>query len=150
MFSYMLRTRRTFGYAADAKDFRRADAQQILASAAPRDCVLAVQALGEFFRVATNKKKMPGADAERLVSHWLSLWPNPLSYGEPEIRVAMHAAAAGRFQFWDAMLLATAGAAGCTALISEDMGHGAQLAGVTVVRAFQGDAVSPEAAALLA
>jgi predicted nucleic acid-binding protein len=46
------------------------------------------------------------------------------------------------------MVLATAGATGCVALISEDMTHGATLGGVQVVRAFDGDAVSPEALAL--
>jgi predicted nucleic acid-binding protein len=62
----------------------------------------------------------------------------------------MAAHMAGRFSFWDALLLATAEAGGCEAIISEDMHPGAMLGRVRVVPAFDGAGnISPEADALL-
>lgn len=65
------------------------------------------------------------------------------------LQFALQKARLGRFSFWDAMLLAAAEAAGCTAIISVDMAPGATLGRIRVVPAFAGDAVSPEALALL-
>jgi predicted nucleic acid-binding protein len=48
----------------------------------------------------------------------------------------MDASNAGCFQFHDAVLLATAETAGCTAVISEDMHPGARLGRIQVVPAF--------------
>lgn len=66
------------------------------------------------------------------------------------LRVALHAAEAGRFQFHDVLLLATARQAGCTAAISEDMIDGADLNGLRIVGALAPDGrISPGAEALL-
>jgi len=137
-------------YAADRRDPRAPAAQDIIERAARTDCVLTVQALGEFLTVVLRKKGVPYAEAMRLLRTWAKLFGDAVPHGADGLAIAAEAASLGRFQFWDAMLLATAGAAGCTALISEDMAHGARLGPVTVVRAFEGTAVSPEAAALLA
>jgi len=64
--------------------------------------------------------------------------------------VALQAAEAGRFQFYDALLLATARPAGCGVVISEEMADGAELDGLRVVGAFAPDGhISPGAEALL-
>jgi predicted nucleic acid-binding protein len=56
-----------------------------------------------------------------------------------------------RFSFWDALLLASAGEAGCEAVISEDMRPGAMFGGVRIIPAFdKAGGISPEADALLA
>jgi predicted nucleic acid-binding protein len=137
-------------YAADRQDPRAPAAQEIIARAAQTDCILTVQALGEFLTVVLRKKVVPQEDASRLLTRWVTVFGQPAPHDGSGLALALEAAALGRFQFWDAMLLATAGAAGCTALISEDMAPGARLGEVTVVRAFDGAAVSPEAAAVLA
>jgi predicted nucleic acid-binding protein len=137
-------------YAADRRDHRAAAAQEIIERAAMTDCVLTVQALGEFLTVVLRKGIVPQADASQILAQWLTVFGRPAAHDGAGLVLALEAVTLGRFQFWDAMLLATAGAAGCTAIISEDMAHGARLGGVTVVRAFDGAAVSPEASALLA
>ena len=66
-------------------------------------------------------------------------------------RRAATAATSGRFQFYDALLLATADAGGCTSVISEDMADGAKLGSVEVVAAFDAAGnIAPGAHALLA
>jgi predicted nucleic acid-binding protein len=67
-----------------------------------------------------------------------------------EARAALAEAAAGRFSYWDALLLATLGRAGCSVLLSEDMADGARLAGVTVRDPFAADTLPDEIEALLA
>ncbi len=68
-----------------------------------------------------------------------------------DMLAAINASNAGRFQFYDALLLATTGAAGCTAVISEDMADGATLGTVEVVAAFDAaGGIGPRALALLA
>jgi predicted nucleic acid-binding protein len=137
-------------YCVDSGDERQQAANAIVAGLAQSGGVLTLQALAEFFHAARRKRKMPAADAAAQVRRWLTAFGTPAVASASCLDAALAAALAGRFQFWDAMLLATAGAAGCTAIVSEDMAHGARLGAVTVVRAFDGAAVSPEAAALLA
>jgi predicted nucleic acid-binding protein len=67
-----------------------------------------------------------------------------------EVRVALTEAAAGRFSYRDALLLATLGRAGCGMLLSEDMADGATLAGTVVHDPFGGDQLPREVEALLA
>jgi predicted nucleic acid-binding protein len=62
----------------------------------------------------------------------------------------LNEAAAGRFSYWDALLLATLGRAGCSVLLSEDMADGATLAGVTTRNPSAESALPAEIGALLA
>ena len=66
-----------------------------------------------------------------------------------DARVAVTAAVAGRFAYWDALLLATLERAGCTTLLSEDMGDGAALGGITVRNPLAGDRLPNEVDRLL-
>jgi hypothetical protein len=45
---------------------------------------------------------------------------------------------------------ATAAEAGCTAILTEDLADGSRLFGVRILNPFAGNALAPEAAALLA
>ena len=137
-------------YAADRLDRRCTAAREIIRRAALSDCILTVQAMGEFFAVVIRKRIIARLDAMTLFEEWSALFGEPMAHKAENLMTAMDGTLLNRFQFWDAMLLATADAAGCTALISEDMAHGATLGRVQVVRAFDGDAVSPEALAVLA
>lgn len=65
-------------------------------------------------------------------------------------RHAIAAAATGRFSYWDALLLATLGRAGCSAVLSGDTADGASLAGATVRNPFAGATLPAAVAALLA
>jgi len=124
-------------YAVDARyPQRRASALDILTRASRRDCVLTPQALAEFFQVVSRKTIVPRAAAAALLEDWSLLYPVAAGPTMASLIVAAAEAVAGRFQFYDALLIATAAAAGCTDLISEDMQRGAQLSGVRVVGAF--------------
>lgn len=138
-------------YAEERDDRRQAAAALIVERASQAGGVLTLQVLGEFFQVVTRKRKLEPALAARRVAALLAAFPNPRAPTEAALRHALAAAVARRFSYWDALLLATAAEAGCAALISEDMGAGAALAGCRVVTAFapNGDA-SPAALALLA
>jgi predicted nucleic acid-binding protein len=65
-------------------------------------------------------------------------------------RLAAREAAAGRFSYWDAVLLASAATVGCTTMLSEDMADGARLGGITVRNPFGPNGLSAAAAAALA
>ncbi len=119
-------------------------------SAAALNCVLLPQALAEFFHVVVRKRILPQAAAAAQVEDWMALFTVVGGPGAAALRTAIDAALAGRFQLFDALFLATAAEAGCTAAISEDMADGADLNGVRVVGAFdQAGNVSPAAHALL-
>jgi predicted nucleic acid-binding protein len=138
-------------YAVDARfPERRASALDILTRAVGRDCVLTPQALAEFFHAVTRKGLMPRAEAAAQLHDWSVLYPVVPGPTPANLIAAAAEAAAGRFQFYDALLLATAAAAACLVIISEDMHRGAQLGDLRVVGAFDDDGrVSAEARALL-
>lgn len=112
----------------DAGD-RHTRAVSIVNSAQNWDCVLILQTLGEFFAVATRKRRMPHVNAEALVENWLRVFPVHAA-GPGTLRHAMAAVQEHRLSFWDAMLWATAREAGCRLLLSEDFQHGRVLGGV--------------------
>jgi predicted nucleic acid-binding protein len=137
-------------YAVDGRDPQRREAAlAIIAAAAASHCVLTLQALGEFFHVATRKRIIPAHEAAGQVGRWMVVFPDPVAAGPAALRAAMAASSRGHFGFWDAVLLATAREAGCDAVISEDMADGAMLDGVHVVGAFAGTGIAPEARRLL-
>jgi predicted nucleic acid-binding protein len=124
-------------YAADNRDpARQTSALEIINRAAQRDCILTPQALSEFFHAVSRKGIMPRTDATEQVRDWVLAFTVSAGATAAAVLIAAQAATAGRFQFYNALLLATARDAGCTAVISEDMAHGAELDGVRVVAAF--------------
>jgi predicted nucleic acid-binding protein len=138
-------------YSVDNRDQPRRDsALEILNRAVLLDCVLVPQSLAEFFAVISRKGIMPRSDAAAQMQDWMQLFTVSAGPTGATVIAAAAAATAGRFQFYDALLLATAGAAGCEVVISEDMAHGAELAGVRVVAAFDpAGGIGAEALALL-
>jgi len=137
-------------YFHDPRDPRKqAVAQQIVTDAAARDCVLGLQATGEFYTAATRKKILTRADASRAVLTYLSTFVT-FAATENAHRIAAREAAAGRFSYWDCVLLASAAEAGCTVLLSEDMKDGAKLGAITVRNPFGPNGLSAAASAALA
>jgi predicted nucleic acid-binding protein len=138
-------------YTADpASPVRQASASQIVERAARNtDCVLTLQALTEFFYVVNRKKLLTRAKAAKIVRDWMAVFP-VAGATPPDLQIALDASIAGQFQFYDALLMATAASAGCEAVISEDMHPGARLGGVRVVAAFDSaGGIGAEALALL-
>ena len=137
-------------YLVDGRDpVRQARAREVVERAVLTGrCILSVQNLGEFFVVAVRKGLATPAAAQQAVDDLTVAFP-VASPTAADARVAIAAAVAGRFAYWDALLLATLERAGCTTLLSEDMGDGAALGGITVHNPFAGDQLPDEVDRLL-
>jgi predicted nucleic acid-binding protein len=126
-------------YALDAREASKHKAAiEILAAARMVDCVLTNQSLAEFYAVATRRLRMPPRIAADQVRDWLDLFESAPAT-RTALRSAVVEAEAGRFSFWDALLLSAADEAGCAVVLSEDMGEGARLGEVVVRSPFTAD-----------
>jgi predicted nucleic acid-binding protein len=150
--------RRRFGldtnvliYAVEAGGGERAARADAIVrrAVATRRCVLTVQNIGELYAACVRMRHASPDAAAARAAGFGDLFAT-VAAGMDEARLALAEAAAGRFSYWDGLLLATLGRAGCSLLLSEDMADGAMLAGVTVRDPFTGQELPPEIDALLA
>jgi predicted nucleic acid-binding protein len=129
---------------------RQQSALKIVRVMGEQDAVLTMQSLAECLHVSIRKRI---ASREATLAHVADLcrvFREPVTSSLDSFQRATQAWPAGRFGFWDAMLLAAAGAAGCEVVISEDMRDGATFDRVRVVGAFDADrAISAAARAVL-
>jgi predicted nucleic acid-binding protein len=123
-------------YAADASAGAKHErAVTLLHDAAAADCVLAVQALAEFFHAVTRRGGMPMKAAAALVEDWRIQFPVVGADG-PQLSAALGQVARHRLAFRNALLLETARVAGCQVLLSEDFPHGGSYGGLVVLDPF--------------
>ena len=116
---------------------KRATALKILAEhVVADDIVLSAQVLNEFY-VAVRRLKRP-LDAARALSALEQLAAFPVVPVTADLVVAA-AAASERYQVshWDALILETARAAGCTVVLSEDLNDAQDYGGVQVENPFK-------------
>ncbi len=137
-------------YVIDGRDpgkqrMAREIAVRLKAQAAP----IGLQVVGEFYAAATKRLKRAPWEA--------ALGARNISAGLPSfassracVERALAEASAGRFSYWDALLLASADLAGCSVMFSEDMTDGARLGGIEVVHPFAEAGLSERAQAALA
>jgi predicted nucleic acid-binding protein len=128
---------------------RHAMARQIMQRASLMQCCLTLQAISEFYTVATRKGMMPRPDAMRVAEAMIDLFRTATA-SEGAVRTALASADAGRASYWDALLVATAAEAGCTVILTEDLSDGSMLHGVRVLNPFAGTTLAPKAESLLA
>ncbi len=97
---------------------------------------LSTQVLQEFFVNVTKKipQPLPTPMAREVIGTYLP-WVRVATDGEMVLRAA-EIADVWQTSFWDGMIVAAAERAGALELLSEDLQHGQQLAGVTVVNPF--------------
>lgn len=128
--------------------FKHAVAVEIIRLAAGLECVMAFQALSEFFAVVTRKRGMQADRAARHVLDWLEVFecvpPSSMS-----IRSALDIVMQRKASYWDALLVSTMGQAGCTVMLTEDMGDGTSLAGVRIVNPFGAEGMTGTARRVL-
>ena len=123
-------------YAIDsAAGLRHQLAREIIEHAVHLDCWLTLQAVSEFYAAATRKGIVPPLDAAAQAADWLDLFPCAAA-SEASVRTALGEAANGRASYWDALLVATAGEAGCIAILTEDLADGAEMSGVRIHNPF--------------
>lgn len=136
-------------HAAQAGDSRQVAALELLGLAAGGSCVLTMQALGEFYFVATRKGLATRTAAAAQVRRWMVVFPEPAAASTAAVAAAMDASAEGRFSCWDASLLATAVEPGCAVAASGNMADGAALGSIRVVPAVAEGGINPAARTLL-
>ncbi len=137
-------------YAVDFRDpAKQAMAEQLIRAAVLRDCKIGLQSIGEFYNASTKKKIIRPADAAREALTLMTIFLTFPATGKAHV-VAAREAPAGRFSYWDAVLLASADEAGCTTILSEDMADGAKLGNITVRNPFGPKGLSAAATAALA
>jgi predicted nucleic acid-binding protein len=123
-------------YAVDSAAGIRHDlACQIVEQAVRVNCCLTLQAVSEFYAAVTRKRVVTVQDAAAQAADWLALFPC-VAASATALRSALADAAAGRASYWDALLAATAGEAGCSLMLTEDLGEGAALGGVRIHNPF--------------
>ena len=98
--------------------------------------VISVQVLNEFAAVLRRKFRLEWTViADSLADVRAALGPvRPL-----DVEIHLHAAALARshgFSFYDALIVASARAAGCDTLLTEDLQAGRRVAGLTIVNPF--------------
>jgi predicted nucleic acid-binding protein len=136
-------------YALDTTDpARHRRAVDIVEAAIGRQCILALQTLTEFYHAAARKRIASGREVARKVEEMSAVFPVVAADPAALLR-ALPLAATGRNSIWDALMLATLEQAGCTLLLSEDMGDGAKFGKLTVVNPFKGAAIPKRAAEAL-
>jgi predicted nucleic acid-binding protein len=102
------------------------------------DNAVSVQVLQEFYVQATRPSH-PGAisheDAVGLIRAWLRF---PVQATTLEVlNLALAIKATHLLSYWDAAIVAAARAIGCREVLSEDMTHGSQINGVTIINPFR-------------
>lgn len=98
---------------------------------------LSIQVLQEFYVNVTRKVAMPMTpEAAAAIIGELAAWP----VHRPDVNDVLEAIrlqTSRQLSFWDAMILTSARRLGCATLWSEDMSHGQQYEGVTVINPFE-------------
>jgi predicted nucleic acid-binding protein len=126
-------------YAFDRGDPRRQPiAARLLETAlAEGTAVVSLQVLQEFYVVVTRKVRtpIPPAKARSLVAEFLR-HPVVEPTGAHVLR-AIDLSIQASISFWDALIVTTAEAAGCTLLYTEDLTSGRLLYGVRLVDPFE-------------
>jgi predicted nucleic acid-binding protein len=125
-------------YAVSKAEDERAKAGVAQALLEAPDLALSVQVLQEFYVQATRATKR-----DRLTHEQATLLVESfLRYRAQETTVAVMRAALEtshrfRISYWDAAIVEAARALGCRTVLSEDLAHGSNYAGVTVENPFR-------------
>jgi predicted nucleic acid-binding protein len=93
--------------------------------------------LQEFYVQATRPTRpdpLPHAAAGLIVT-WTRFRVQPITV--QVVAAALEIKAAHGFSYWDSAIVAAARALGCEQLYTEDMAHGREVAGVTIVNPFR-------------
>lgn len=104
------------------------------------NCALSVQVLQEFYVQATRRTRsdpLPHQIAAGLVRTWLRFKVQDIT---PSVLTgALDIVAAHGFSYWESAIISAAQALGCRELYSEDLAHGREVQGVTILNPFRQD-----------
>ena len=121
------------------------DTRDAVKQAQSRDWLLALwqrrsgrtstQVLNEYYVNVTRKLKLPQGDARAKVRRF-QLW-QPWQIDHQTVETAWGIEARFGLSYWDSLSVAAASQAGCTHLLSEDMGHEQHYGAVQVINPFK-------------
>jgi predicted nucleic acid-binding protein len=115
---------------------RRMVGEWLLKTIRARTLVLSPQSLNECYRVLTDRRRtMPREEARHFVEALAPFCTAP--FGVEVIRRAWQIQDSVGFGWWDCLLLSSALLAGCGVFLSEDMQHGRQIDGMSIVNPFE-------------
>lgn len=102
------------------------------------DCALSVQVLQEFYVQATRQSRkdaLSHALAEDFISTWMRfpVQDNTLALFHEALQIK----AVSGLSFWDCSIIAAARAQNCRELMTEDLAHGREIAGVRIIDPFR-------------
>jgi predicted nucleic acid-binding protein len=99
---------------------------------------LSVQVLQEFYVQATRASRpdrLPHDIAAGLITAWSRFRVQEITLSI--LMSALEIKTAHRFSYWDSAIIAAARAVGCRILYSEDLSHGREIEGITIVNPFR-------------
>ena len=102
------------------------------------DGALSVQVLQEFYVQATRSTRpdpLPHQIAAGLITTWTRFRVQEITL--PIVTGALEIKAAHGFSYWDSAIIAAARALGCRQVFTEDMTHGREVEGVTLINPFR-------------
>ena len=117
-------------YSISTNDPRSATAAALIDTS----CVISTQVLNEFVSVARRKLKWSWPEIMVASTSFQELFPNPVLVGFSEHRHALRIAEHDGIAFYDALIVASALAAGCSTLLTEDMQDGRVVEGRLTIR----------------
>ena len=123
-------------YADDISEpARQARAIQVITRYRRADLMMvSIQVLQEYFAAATRKLHVEAETAQRKVE--LLARSRVVRFTEEDVIAAIELHRLRRISFWDAMIVHAARQGGADVLFSEDLQHGAVMAGVRVENPF--------------
>jgi predicted nucleic acid-binding protein len=102
------------------------------------DGALSVQVLQEFYVQATRSTRpdpLPHDIAAGLITTWTRFRVQEITL--PILTGALEIKAAHGFSYWDSAIIAAARALGCRQLYTDDMAHGREVEGITLINPFR-------------
>lgn len=125
-----------FIYMLDARDpVKQCAAIELVEVLRGGDCLISLQSCGELYAALTRRLKRAPWEAA-LASRNLLASFDVYAASRRAVERALAEAMTGRYNYWDALLLASAHEAECRVCFSEDMSDGARLGSVEVVAPF--------------
>jgi len=125
-------------YAFDASDKNKHQTAGRLVNDAFRskDVAISTQVLKEFFVTVTTKipRKMDLLEAKEIIKRLALL--QVVDTSVPLVLRGIDIQKENRISFWDAMIIAAAGASNCTTILSEDLSHDTIIEGIHIKNPF--------------
>jgi len=138
-----------FLYLWDRRDpAKHATAHSLNAALENVAAAIGLQVVGEVQHVLGRKFRQPRWEAAQNARNLLAAF-DTFAPVRANVEEALGLSAAGRFAYWDALLLTAARDAGCTAFFSEDMADGSRFGPLEIVNPFGASGPSDRARALL-